>query len=566
MQNFTHSIKQLLGVAIVLVSFSKSHAQQSLSNEMGSVHGNFQIDAQYYQPDSLIGAPKVPEKFLSNVFGNINYTKGNFSAGMRYEAYNNVRQGFDTRYKGQGVVNRFARYKTDLLDITVGNIYEQFGSGLMLRAYYEPGLLYDNSIDGIRVISMPRKGITIKGLAGKQRYFFSVGQGIVRGGDAEVNLNELFDSVLGNKKTRIILGGSFVSKYQTDQDPSLVLPENVGTYGGRINIIREGFNFSSEYAYKINDPSTDNKFSYKYGEVLFSTLSYATDGFSFLLQGKRVDNMSFRSDRNESLQSLLINYIPATTRPHTYSLLALNPYATQLRGELGGMCEIQYKFKKGTFFGGKYGTEITINGSVANGLKPIGVNDSLTSQTYYKTNWTDIGKDYFHDIFLEINKKFTKKIKGTFVVSNQYYNRNIIQFAAENAGYKNLKATIGVVDLSYRYKTSSTIRLELQGLFAEKQDMITNSNLVARGNWAAALIEWTPSGNWFLAVYDQYNYGNPQQDLKIHYYLGTFGYNEGPHRISVSYGKQSAGIFCVGGVCRTVPASNGITLSITSSF
>ncbi len=563
-----YSLRKLsLGLFLSLFFLiSKIDGQESIANEVASVHGNFQIDAQYYQPDSLIGAPKVPEKFLSNVFGNINYTKGDFSAGIRYEAYNNVRQGFDTRYKGQGVVNRFARYKTDLLDITVGNIYEQFGSGLMLRTYYEPGLLYDNSLDGVRVISSPVKGITLKGLAGKQRYFFTVGQGILRGGDAEVNINELFDSALGKKKTRVIIGGSFVSKYQSDQDPSLILPENVGTYGGRINIIREGFNFSSEYAYKINDPSSDNKFSYKYGEVLFSTLSYATNGFSFLLQGKRVDNMSFRSDRNESLQSLLINYIPATTRPHTYSLLALNPYATQLRGELGGMCEIQYKFKKGSLFGGKYGTEITLNGSVANGLKPIGVSDSLTSQTYYRTNWTDIGKDYYHDIFLEINKKFTKKIKGTFVVSNQYYNRNIIQFAAENAGYKNLKTTIGVVDLSYRYKTSSTIRLELQGLFAEKQDMITNSNLVARGNWAAALIEWTPSSNWFLAVYDQYNYGNPQGDLRIHYYLGTFGYNKGPHRISMSYGKQSAGIFCVGGVCRTVPASNGITLSITSSF
>src|SRR6185312_12887956 len=133
------------------------------------------------------------------------------------------------------------------LDITVGNIYEQFGCGLMLRTYYEPGLLYDNSIDGIRVISSPIKGVTLKGLAGKQRYFFSVGPGIVRGADGEINVNELFDSVLGKKKTKVILGGSFVSKYQPDVDPNLVLPLNVACYGGRINIIHEGFNFSSEY-------------------------------------------------------------------------------------------------------------------------------------------------------------------------------------------------------------------------------------------------------------------------------------------------------------------------------
>jgi hypothetical protein len=34
----------------------------------------------------------------------------------------------------------------------------------------------------------------------------------------------------------------------------------------------------------------------------------------------------------------------------------------------------------------------------------------------------------------------------------------------------------------------------------------------------------------------------------------------------MSYGKQRAGIFCVGGVCRNVPASNGFAISITSSF
>jgi len=557
---------RLFFVLVFFFFINLSFSQETNSSDQGSVHGNFQIDAQYYQPDSLIGAPRVPEKLLSNVFGNVNYNKGKFSAGVRYEAYNNVRQGFDTRYKGNGIVNRFARYSTEILDVTVGHIYEQFGSGLTFRTYYEPGLLYDNALDGIRVISSPLKGITLKGLIGKQRYFFSMGEGIVRGGDCEINLNELFDSLLGNKKTRIILGGSFVSKFQADQDPDLNLPQNVGTYGGRLNVIREGFNFSTEYAYKINDPSADNNFSFKSGDALFTSVSYAGNGFSFLLQGKRIDNMSYRSDRNESLQSLLINYLPATTKQHSYAMMALNPYATQLKGEVGGMAEIQYKFKKGSALGGKYGTEVTLNISKAHGLKPVGVNDSTTKMTFYKTGWSDIGKDYYSDFFVEINKKITKQWKTTIMYSNQFYNRNIVQFGAENAGYKNLKTHIAVVDLTYKYAASSSIRLEVQGLIAENNKMVSNSNLVAKGSWATAMLEWTPTSNWFFAIYDQYNYGNPSEELQIHYYLGTFGYNKDAHRIQVSYGKQSAGIFCVGGVCRVVPASNGITVSITSSF
>jgi hypothetical protein len=551
---------------VFTLSLITARAQEETKTDYGSVHGNFQIDAQYYQADSLIGAPEVPQKLLSNIFGNVNYNKGKFSAGVRYEAYNDVRQGFDARYKGQGIVNRFARYSTDLLDVTVGNFYEQFGSGLTLRTYWEPGLLYDNSIDGARLISSPKKGITLKGVIGKQRYFFSLGQGIVRGIDGEVNINELFDSTLGKKKTRVIIGGSFVSKYQIDQDPNLNLPENVANYGGRINIIRGGFNFLTEYAYKINDPSADNKFSYKFGDALYSSVTYATNGLSFLFQGKRIDNMSYRSDRNESLQNLLINYLPATTKQHTYVLLALNPYATQLNGEIGMMAEVQYKFKKGTVLGGKYGTEVAVNYSQAYGLVQHPVGDSTTDMTFYKTYYNEVGALYYHDFVIEVNKKFSKKWKGTFVYANQFYNRNIVQFGAEAEGFDNLEANIVVLDLTYKYKTSSSIRFEVQGLFTKLPDMVTNSNLVGKGSWATAMIEWTPTSNWFFAIFDQFNYGNPDPAAQIHYYLGTFGYNKEATRIAISYGKQSAGIFCVGGVCRTVPASNGITLSVTSSF
>jgi hypothetical protein len=544
-----------------------SFSSQNLTNEVNSVSGYFQIDAQYYTPDSLIGAPKVPEKMLSNAFGNINYQKGKFSAGIRYEAYNNVMQGFDARYRGQGIVNRFARYQDNLLDITIGHIYEQFGSGLLFRTYYEPGLLYDNALDGIRVISNPYKGVTIKGLVGKQRTFFSTGPGIVRGFDGEININEILDSVF-QSKTRVILGGSFVSKFQADQDPTFVLPENVGSYGGRINIINGGFNFFGEYVQKENDPGADNKssangqtyYSYKNGEALFISTSFAKKGFSFLLQAKRIDNMGFRSDRDASLQNLLINYLPATTKQHTYLMPAFNPYATQPRGEVGGMAELQFKLQKGSALGGKYGMDITINYSHAAGLKQRGVNDSTSELKLYSTKYDEIGEDYYHDFFVEINKKFSKKWKATFMYANQFYNKNIVQFGSKNAGYKNILAHIGVVDVTYKYKSNSALRMELQTLQTDNKDTL---NL---GSWAVALLEWTPNTHWFVAVLDQYNYGNAVDKLKLHYLLGSAGYLNGPHRITLSFGKQRAGIFCVGGVCRNVPASNGVSLSITSSF
>ena len=65
---------------------------------------------------------------------------------------------------------------------------------------------------------------------------------------------------------------------------------------------------------------------------------------------------------------------------------------------------------------------------------------------------------------------------------------------------------------------------------------------------------------------DQYNYGNPSDELQLHYAYGSFGYIKDATRISIGYGRQREGLFCVGGVCRYVPASNGLTLSFTHSF
>jgi hypothetical protein len=549
-KNKVKSILLSMGICTAIPFFSQ------VSDVLSSVHGNFQVDAQYYKPDSLIGAPVVPEKFLSNAFGNVNFTSGNFTAGFRYESYQNVMIGFDPRYKGSGVPYRYMRYKYKDLDFTLGNFYDQFGSGLIFRAYEERGLLYDNTIDGVRAVYRPGRGITLKGFVGKQRTFFSQSPGILRGFDGEWNLNEINDS-LAKKKTKIILGGSFISKYQEDQDPTYNLPLNVGCYSGRINIVHEGFNFLTEGAYKINDPSFNNSYSYRDGKGLYVTTSYAMKGFSVSLAAKAIDNMSFRSDRSAKLSAAMINFLPALTKPHTYLMMAYYPYATQPNGEIGAMGEIQYKAKKGTKIGGKYGWEVTLNGSVAYGTDTTNRLASRDSAHYnYDINYGDAGLKYFHDYNIEFSKKFSKIVKGTFMYANQFYNKNMVQFGSPNAGYDDIASHIGVADITWKYKSGKALRFEAQTLITEAD----------KGSWAVGLVEWTISSQWFLTVLDQYNYGNPDEAQRLHYYLANMTYVNGPTRIVLQYGKQRAGIFCVGGVCRFVPASNGVSVSISSSF
>jgi hypothetical protein len=495
---------------------------------------------------------------------------------MRYESYNPPLIGYLAGYKGSGVPYRFARYQHKDIDITVGNFYEQFGSGITLRAYENRGLLYDNALDGMRVIFTPRNGITLKGLVGKQRTYFSLSPGVVRGLDGEVNIMELFDSVLGNYKTKVILGGSFVSKYQVDQDPTLVLPENVGTSAGRLSVIRGGFNFNAEYAYKINDPSYQNKLSYKPGQAIIASTSYGTNGFSIMFAGKMLDNMSFRSDRNATNTIDMINYHPDLSKFHTYSLMAYYPYGTQANGEVGGSGEIQYKVKKGTWLGGKYGMDITVNGSVFYALDTTGINSSADSikQLKYSTNYGNVGDEFYHDFNIEITKKLSKKLKFTLMYANQFLNQSVVQFnTLDKEEHPDVSSHIGVLDITYKYKSNSAIRFETQGFFGtydyKEAKYESNGELNKKnntGSWLSGLIEWTPTSHWSITVADQYNYNNPIESKRVHYYFGMIGYVNGPTRISVSYGRQRQGIFCAGGVCRFVPSSSGLSVSISSSF
>jgi hypothetical protein len=548
--------------SIGLVASIAAFAQED-QIDFGEIHGNFQSDFQYYIPDSTIGAPEVPEKFRINAFMNLNYTRGNFSAGLRYETYQNVLLGFDERYRGSGIPYYYARYQNDGLDITVGNFYEQFGSGIVLRSYEERNLGYDNAINGVRVKYSFKNGVALKGLVGQQRYYFAKGEGIVRGIDGEIPLHEVL-SGWKNSKIRLTIGGSFVSKFQDDKDPRYNLPLNVGSTAGRARLVIGKFNLYGEYAYKINDPSTVNNFIYKDGKALLFTASYSTKGLGIVFATKRIDNMNFRSDRTATVNDLLINYLPAYTRQHTYTLPALYPYATQPNGEVGYQLEVNYKVKKDTWLGGKYGIDILAHFSIVDQPDISQLNDTTPLYTpgtdgYVLNFWGTGGKRYFRDISFEVAKKLTPKLKILANYVNIQYNKDVIE---GKPGFINMQA--GVIEWQYKLKPKHTLRGEVQGMFL-KDDPVNPEN-TERGDWLLVLFEYSVSPHWFFAVQDAYNYGNPVDYKQVHYPLVSMGYLTGASRIQLNYGKQQEGIFCVGGVCRTVPASNGLFVTISSTF
>ncbi len=544
-------MKKIIITCFILVNAAFAFAQENENKfQAGEIHGNFQMDAQNYFEDTIIGAQKVPEKLRMNGFANVNYTRGKFKAGIRYESYLKPLIGFDSRYNGSGLTYRYASYEVDNLEFTIGNFYEQFGTGLIFRSYEERGLGVDNAMDGIRLRYQPYKGIYLKGVIGQQRFFFEKGEGIVRGFDAEFNLSELVPSLSG-KSTTYILGGSIVSKYQADENPLKKLPENVASSAARLNVITPKMNFYLEYAYKINDPSYTNQYIYKPGSALFASATYANNGLSLMASAKYVDNMDFKSNRDATGNVLLINYLPAITKQYTYAFAAFYPYATQPNGEFGYQAEISYNFKKGTPLGGKYGTLVSLAYSHVSSL-----DTSKTGDDYgYKLNNIGAGKVLmYEDIELMVSKKLDAKWKLSYTYMYQIFNKDVVQGLS---GFGTLYSHINILEAQYKINRKNTIRAEAQNLYT-KQD---------EGQWAMGLIEYTISPHWFFALYDQYNYNNEKNPKKeVHYLTGTMGYIRNATRIALSYGKQREGYLCVGGVCRQLPASNGVGISITSSF
>ncbi|MBT6650776.1 MAG: hypothetical protein HOB54_05360, partial [Flavobacteriales bacterium] len=120
-------------IVSLLMVFGVSFLGFSQEVNTGEIHGDFDLNLQSYQEDELIGATAADEVILNNAYLNLNYIKGNFATGLRYESYLNALADYDPEFKGNGIPYRYATYSIDGLEVTVGNYYEQLGSGLIFR-------------------------------------------------------------------------------------------------------------------------------------------------------------------------------------------------------------------------------------------------------------------------------------------------------------------------------------------------------------------------------------------------------------------------------------------------
>jgi hypothetical protein len=525
-----------------LLAISLPLFAQEVKKDWGFLKGSFESINQLYQKDSVTNAIVPQDKVGSNNFLKLDYVYKNFSAGVQFESYLPILVGYPGNMDGSKLINKYFTYRTQKLMVTVGDFYEQFGSGLAFRAFENRQIGINNALQGVNVHFNPIPFIQTKIVYGKQRRFFDFSDGVVRGGDVQLNWSKLSDKP---SKSDFTTGFSYVSRYDPYTGANPAIKPTVNAFSARASFTSGNFFIDAEQVSKSSDAHlANNNFTMK-GKALLVNTGYNFKNGGLNVNFRRMENMSFRTDRSAVQAEYLVNFIPAITKQHHYNLSNIYVYNPQALAEIGGQVDLDINFPKKSAIGGRYGANLSINYSRYNNL-------DITSSNVdgFKSKFLAFGKEkYFSDLSVSFRKRWSNPLTTTFEVQQVFYNKSVI----EGGLHDDIDATIVTADVLYKWAKKKSLRMELQHL-STKQD---------NKNWAAILAELSYAPHWTIFASDMYNYGGAG---KIHYYNAGFSYIHGAHRVLISYGRQRPGLICTGGVCRLVPAYTGLNVTLSSSF
>lgn len=579
----------LLTTLLLLIVFSVVAQDQSIdlqevnekeSKYFGRFYGGLESNVQYYVEDSGLESAIVPEDQLrSNNYLYANYNYNKWTAGMQIEAYEqNALLNYNPKFEGTHLGIYFLNYKDEKWDVTIGHFYEQFGNGMILRAWEDRALGINSALRGGKVRFTPNYNMEFTALYGRQRSGFGVTSGDIFGFNADFFLAEYLN--LYEKNQDLSVGLSYVGRYESfDAYPQLQNPEFdelTNAFSLRADYMWGAFYAVAEANYKSEDGILNvqnllSDQSARSGNAVTLNFGYSKSGFGLDVNLRRMENMGFYSRREPEVFTnfegepqtsfdyldTFINFTPALTKQH-HSLLA-NIYVFQAQhsvlfedpqvmraGETGGQIDFFYKFKEGTLLGGKHGTHIFLNYSNWYNLP----GRYTFNPPDYDVDFFGRGNKYFSDYSIEIKKKVNETWHLGFNYINQYYDQRLL------GGGDLVRADIVTAEATYNFTRKRSLRFELEKMWAvgDRQD------------WFGGSIEYNFNENLSVYFWDIWNYGSDKPEERVHYLNVGGAYRMGAYRVALNYGRQRGGLVCVGGVCRFVPESSGLTLNFNTSF
>jgi hypothetical protein len=563
-------MRNRLLILALLSAASVLGQEEQTKKDHGKIYGGFESNAQWYVNDKGRDLPHPEDPLRSNNYLLVNYAIGKFTAGIQAEAYEEkALLNYNPGYEGVDVGIWFADYKSDKIQLTGGYFYEQFGSGTILRAWEDRALGINTALRGGRAIWSPTDDVKLTALYGRQRSGFDVSHGDIYGFDGQWNL----DKMLRLEKSDFGIGFSYVGRYEKTDIPDPAFNDLTNAFSGRFNYGYNAFYLSGEYDWKSKDAVLDPQFHIgndfvKPGSALLLNFGWSGKNLGVDATLRRTENMLFLSEREPTptgdgvstslnFNDKVIGYIPSLTKQHHGNLANIYVYQAQSKvdfidpeilkaGETGGQIDLYYNFEKGTSLGGKYGTDVALN--VSSWYNLPGSYRQVPPD--YGTKFFGVGETYFTDYNIEVKKQLAENWHTAFYYITQFYNKEWLE------GGDIVRTHILDAEATYNFTASRSIRVEGEHMWADAD----------KRNWASATVEFNLNDRWSFYTWDMYNYGNENADLRTHYYNLGGAYRKNSTRIALSYGRQRGGLVCVGGVCRFVPESTGLSLSLSRAF
>ena len=506
-----------------------SHAQVDLG-KYGQLSGSLESNRIIYVDDKDLPNSVTDTHFGSNNYLKIDYTNQKFSAGFQLEGYFPTLQGYDMGgYDDKHsfiLGNKYISWQDKYYGVRAGDIFDQFGSGLIFRSYEDRQLGFNNSLEGGQVRVNLKDYVKVRGMYGRPRLYMHHADSWVGGADLSLSLTKLAKI----ESADFSLEGSYVNRHESVAEAlkPIVTTPNLNMYSARANFDWNGVSARVEYVNKSKDLSEATMEDMRIGYAWLGEVGYNYKQFSALGTFRVLKHMNTMLTLEGQGTGNVLNYLPALTRQYTYMLANLNPYQVNVNGEAGGQIDAYYSIRP-------------------KGQRSKYWNFHANYSTYYSDKkQTGKSRLLWRDVNGDIEHQWNKKLKTSLLVSVQEWS------PTHGSTEKTYASNIFVYDMTYKFDRKTSIRGELQYLYSEDYEK----------DWMAALIEVNFAPHWSVSVSDMYNHGKTE----IHYYNGSVSYTFERTRIQVNYGRNRAGYVCSGGVCRYTPAYTGAGITLTTSF
>lgn len=446
----------------------------------------------------------------------VSYQRNELRAGIRLETF----LGTDSsQLQYTDLSQYYFQYQKDKLEIGVGNFFESFGRGLLLRSYDISGAILEDQLYRMRYgFYKDVRGFYAKYRGEKFQFKVLRGKPLFNLLPPTIDgrRNDVIEGVESSIKVKEqTVGAIFMRSFSNNKNENYAsaylqgnLPLNLSYY--------------TEFAHNVSDNLKLLSFSPESSYGFYSSLSFSYKSLGISAEYKDYQNLFLGSGYSDP---------PTLIKEHTYRVLNRSTHVIDLSDESGYQLELFYVFKNGAI---------------------LTLNHARTKNELFRYF---IFREYFAEIHTSLGDYWNVKAFADY--SEDPFNLEPSRYAG------------GIY--TTRYLTSGwNISLETEYQTVQKEfeisEMVQNvylGLLIAQSTKVSAALMWEFTSDPVIA--DNPNTENVEPSRHFPGLSFAYRFNSN-NRLQLFAGKRRGGPACTSGICYEVLDFEGIEIRLTTKF